>query len=211
MLLVAGLGNPGAEYANNRHNIGFMAVDEVVRRHGFSPFRSKFQGELAERNLGGEKVLILKPMTFMNESGRSVLAAMSFYQIAPEDVLIIHDEIDLAGGKVRIKRGGGHAGHNGLRSIHSHIGPNYGRVRLGVGHPGEKGKVAGHVLKDFAKADHVWLDPLIDGFGEHFPKLVDGDDGHFMTKIAEAINPPRPNAPQSSPDDVSGAAKKADK
>ena len=204
MLLVVGLGNPGADYANNRHNIGFMAVDEIVRRHGFSPFRAKFQGQFSEGKIGAEKVLVLKPTTYMNESGRSVQAAMSFYKVAPEDIIVIHDEIDLAGGKVRVKRGGGHAGHNGLRSIHAHIGDAYGRVRLGVGHPGDKAKVAGHVLKDFAKADRDWVDRMIDGVAANFPLLVRGDDGHFMTKVAESINPPRPKPPR--PD--AGEAKK---
>jgi len=204
MLLVVGLGNPGAEYANNRHNIGFMAADEIVRRHSFSPFRSKFQGELTDGNIDGQKVIVLKPMTYMNESGRSVQAAMTFYKIAPQDVIVIHDEIDLAGGKVRVKRGGGHAGHNGLRSIHAHVGADFGRVRLGVGHPGEKDKVAGHVLKDFAKSEHQWVDRLIDGVGEHFHYLVDGDDSTFMNKVASVMNPPRPKSPR--PDvDVTGS------
>jgi len=203
MLLVVGLGNPGAEYANNRHNIGFMAVDEIVRRHGFSAFRkSKFHGEVAEGNLDGEKVLVLKPMTYMNDSGRSVQAAMTFYKVAPEDVLVIHDEIDLAGGRVRVKRGGGHAGHNGLRSIHAHVGADYARVRLGVGHPGEKDKVAGHVLKDFAKAERDWVDRVIDGVAANFPRLAAGDDGGFMTKVAEAVNPPRPKPPRRDPGDT---------
>ena len=204
MLLVVGLGNPGADYANNRHNIGFMAVDEIVRRHGFSPFRAKFQGQFSEGKIGAEKVLVLKPTTYMNESGRSVQAAMSFYKVAPEDIIVIHDEIDLAGGKVRVKRGGGHAGHNGLRSLHAHLGAAYGRVRLGGGHPGDKAKVAGHVLKDFAKAERDWVDRMIDGVADNFPLLVRGDDGHFMTKVAESINPPRPKPPR--PD--AGEAKK---
>lgn len=196
MLLVVGLGNPGAEYANNRHNIGFMAVDEIVRRHSFAPFRSKFHGELADGGIGTEKVLALKPATYMNESGRSVQAAMAFYKIAPEDLIVIHDEIDLAGGKVRVKRGGGHAGHNGLRSVHAHVGGNYARVRLGVGRPGDKAEVAGHVLKDFAKAEREWVERMIDGVGERFPLLVEGDDGAFMSKVAAAIAPPRPKPPR---------------
>jgi len=207
MLLVVGLGNPGTEYANNRHNIGFMAVDEIVRRHGFSSFRGKFHGELAEGSISGEKILALKPSTFMNESGRSVQAAMTFYKIPPKDVIVVHDEIDLIGGKVRLKRGGGHAGHNGLRSIHAHVGSDYARVRMGVGHPGDKTKVAGHVLKDFAKAERDWLEPLIGGIAEFFPLLVEGDDGHFMTKVAERITPPRPNAAHPNADDVPGADK----
>ncbi len=200
MLLVVGLGNPGAGYANNRHNIGFMAVDEIVRRHSFSPFRSKFHGDLAEGKVGGEKILALKPMTYMNDSGRCVQAAMSFYKIPPQNVIVLHDEIDLAGGKVRVKRGGGHAGHNGLRSIHSHVGSEYARVRLGVGHPGDKDKVAGHVLKDFAKSERDWVDRLIEGVGEHFQFLADGDDSTFMSKVASVINPPRPKPPRPDRD-----------
>lgn len=196
MLLVVGLGNPGSDYANNRHNIGFMAADEIVRRYSFAPFRSKFHGDLSDGTVGGEKVLVLKPQTYMNESGRSVQAAMAFYKIAPEDVIVIHDEIDLAGGKARLKRGGGHAGHNGLRSIHAHVGPDYARVRLGVGHPGDKDKVAGHVLKDFAKAERPWVDTLVDAVATHFPLLVDGNDGAFMSKVADAVTPPRPKPPR---------------
>ena len=135
MFLVVGLGNPGAEYARNRHNIGFMAADEIVRRHGFSAWRNRFQGETAEGRIGSEKVLVLKPMTFMNESGRSVVQAALFYKILPEDIIVIHDELDLAGGRIRVKTGGGHAGHNGLRSIQAHIGPDFHRLRMGIGHP----------------------------------------------------------------------------
>ena len=191
MLLVVGLGNPGTKFANNRHNIGFMAVDEVVRRYSFSTFREKFQSEMAEGNIAGEKILAMKPTTYMNGSGRSVQAAAVFYKLAPEDIIVIHDEIDLAGGKVRVKRGGGHAGHNGLRSIHEHIGANYARVRLGVGHPGDKAKVAGHVLKDFAKSERDWVERLVGGVGEYFPLLVRDDGSTFMSEVASVVNPPR--------------------
>ncbi len=191
MLLVVGLGNPGANFAKNRHNIGFMAVDQIVRLHSFSPLRSKFQSEIAEGNIAGKKTLVLKPKTYMNESGRSVQAATVFYKLPPEDVIVIHDEIDLAGGKVRVKRGGGHAGHNGLRSIHACIGANYTRVRLGIGHPGDKSKVAGHVLKDFAKSESDWVERMVHGVGEYFPLLVDADDSSFMSKMASAVNPVR--------------------
>ncbi len=193
MRLLVGLGNPGTDYARNRHNIGFMAVDEIVRRHSFAPFRkSKFQGELTEGQLAGERVLILKPTTYMNESGRSVQAVMAFYKIALESIIVFHDEMDLAAAKVRIKVGGGHAGHNGIRSIQSHIGAGFKRVRLGVGHPGEKEKVVGHVLKDFSKTDQQWLDKLIPAIGDHAELLVKGDDSGFMSKISLAITPPRP-------------------
>ncbi len=197
MLLVVGLGNPGSEYADNRHNIGFMAVDAIARAHGFSAFRkSKFHGELADGTIGGKKVLLLKPTTYMNESGRAVQAAMTFYKVAPEDVLVFHDELDLAGGKVRVKRGGGHAGHNGLRSIHAHVGNAYSRVRLGIGHPGDKDRVIGHVLKDFSKAEKPWVEKLVDAVGEHFPRLVKGDEGGFMSKVAAAVAPPKSEPPK---------------
>lgn len=206
MFMLVGLGNPGGGYANNRHNIGYMAVDEIVRRHSFSAFRAKFQGEIAEGKLGGEKVLVLKPKTYMNESGRSVGEALRFYKIPAENVIVFQDEIDLAAGKVRVKRGGGHAGHNGLRSLHAHIGPEYARVRMGVGHPGTKDKVAGHVLKDFAKADKAWLEPLIDTVAGNVEMLLSGsDDGGFMSRVALAVNPPRPKPERPRPPHAAGA------
>lgn len=192
MYLVVGLGNPGEKYARNRHNIGFMAADEIVRRHGFSPWRAKFQGELCEGKIGTNKVLVLKPQTFMNESGRSVAEVVRFYKFQPEDLIVLHDEIDLAPGKVRVKRGGGHAGHNGLRSIHQAVGDNYVRVRLGVGHPGEKDRVSGHVLNDFAKADQKWLEPLLDATAQHLDCLFDGRDADFMTHVARMAPVPKP-------------------
>jgi len=193
MLLLVGLGNPGGDYARNRHNIGFMAVDEIVRRHSFQPFRTKFNGEVAEGRIGAEKVLALKPTTFMNESGRSVVAAALFYKILPEDIFVIHDELDLDAGKLRLKSGGGHAGHNGLRSIHAHISDGYRRLRLGIGHPGDKSKVSSHVLKDFAKADHEWLDPLLASIADHIGLALDGDDAGFLNKVALDIKPPKTN------------------
>lgn len=196
MFLVVGLGNPGPAYVGNRHNIGFMAVDEIVRRHGFSPWRTKFQGEIADGVVDGKKALVLKPMTYMNDSGRSVLAAATFYKISPEDIIVFHDEIDLAPGKLRVKRGGGHAGHNGLRSIHAGLGADYARVRMGVGHPGDKGEVKNYVLKDFSKADQEWLDPMLDGCAEFLGDMLDGDDPSFMSKVAHRISPNRPNAPK---------------
>ena len=196
MFLVVGLGNPGPAYVGNRHNIGFMAVGEIVRRHGFSPWRTKFQGEIADGVVDGKKALVLKPMTYMNDSGRSVLAAATFYKISPEDIIVFHDEIDLAPGKLRVKRGGGHAGHNGLRSIHAGLGADYARVRMGVGHPGDKGEVKNYVLKDFSKADQEWLDPMLDGCAEFLGDVLDGDDPSFMSKVAHRISPNRPNAPK---------------
>ncbi len=192
MLLLVGLGNPGGDYARNRHNIGFMAVDEIVRRHSFQPFRSKFNGELAEGRIGSQKVLALKPMTYMNESGRSVGVAAGFYKIPPEDVLVIHDELDLEAGKLRLKSGGGHAGHNGLRSIHAHVGEGYRRLRLGIGHPGDKSKVTSHVLKDFAKSDKDWLEPLLDSIADHIGMALDGDDAGFLNKVALDTKPEKP-------------------
>jgi peptidyl-tRNA hydrolase, PTH1 family len=209
-LLVVGLGNPGPAYAGNRHNIGFMAAEAIARRHGFGAFRARFQGEIAEGTVAGRPILVLKPMTYMNESGRSVGAAARFYKIPTEDILVFHDELDLAAGKLRFKDGGGHAGHNGLKSLHGHVGPGYRRVRLGIGRPGEKapgdkGRVVGHVLKDFAKADAAWLDPLLDAVAEQFPLLVRDDAGAFMSKVALAVNPPKPKRtgppdPADSPD-----------
>lgn len=196
MFLVVGLGNPGQTYTDNRHNIGFMAADEIVRRHGFSPWRAKFQGEMSDGVVDGQKVITLKPMTYMNESGRSILAAASFYKVRPEDIIVFHDEIDLAPGKLRVKRGGGHAGHNGLRSIHAHLGANYARVRMGVGHPGEKDQVKNYVLRDFAKADDAWLDPMLDGCAENLGLILEGDDPSYMSKVAQCITPNRPNTPR---------------
>jgi PTH1 family peptidyl-tRNA hydrolase len=190
-LLIVGLGNPGAAYAGNRHNIGFMAVDAIAARHHFAAFRSKFRSHVADGVLACRPVLLLKPMTFMNVSGQAVAAAASFYRIPPEDILVFHDEIDLAAGKVRVKTGGGHAGHNGLRSLHAHIGPNYRRVRLGVGRPGSKDEVVDHVLDNFAKADKVWLEPLLAVVADHAPLLAAGDGEGFMNKLALALRPAR--------------------
>lgn len=201
MQLVVGLGNPGAGYARNRHNVGFMAVDEIVRRHSFSPWRSKFHGQLAEGTIAGEKVLILKPETYMNESGRAVQAAMTFYKIAPRDVIVLHDELDLAGGKVRVKRGGGHAGHNGLRSIHAHVGPDYARVRIGIGHPGDKERVVGHVLKDFSREEDQWVQKLLDSIADRIDVLIRGDDPQFQSDVALDLVPAKPKNPDASGDD----------
>lgn len=191
MKLFVGLGNPGAKYAQNRHNIGFMAVDRLASDHSFAPWRSKFQGEITEGRLGHEKVLLLKPTTFMNLSGQSVQAALSFYKLDSTDVTVFHDEIDLAPAKVRHKVGGGHAGHNGLRSIHQHIGPHYDRVRLGVGHPGHKDRVPSYVLGDFAKADQDWLDDVLRGLSDGAPQLAEGDVPKFLNAVALRVTPAR--------------------
>lgn len=188
-LLIVGLGNPGPAYAGNRHNIGFMAVDAIAERFRFPPFRNKFQSQLAEAPIAGRPVLLLKPMTFMNVSGQAVAAAAGFFKIAPADIVVFHDEIDLAAGKVRVKVGGGHAGHNGLRSLHAHIGPDYARVRIGVGRPQSKDEVIDHVLDDFAKADRAWLEPLLDAIAEYVPLLARGDGEAFMSKVALATRP----------------------
>jgi peptidyl-tRNA hydrolase, PTH1 family len=194
--LFVGLGNPGSDFAKNRHNIGFMAVDEIVHRHSFAPFRSKFQGQLSEGKIAGQKVLILKPTTYMNESGKAVQAAMAFYKLALQDIIVFQDEMDLVAGKIRMKTGGGHAGHNGIRSIQSHIGSGFQRVRLGVGHPGDKEKVVGHVLKDFSKADQQWLDKMIEAIGENADLLIKGEDSGFMSKVSLALNPPQLKPPR---------------
>lgn len=184
MFLVVGLGNPGAGYAHNRHNIGFMAADTIVRRHSFGPWRKKFQGNLAEGQIGLEKLCILKPATFMNLSGQAVAEAARFYKLPPEQVIVLHDELDLISGKVRVKRGGGAGGHNGIKSIDQHLGNATLRVRFGIGHPGHKDLVTAHVLGDFAKTDQVWLDSLLNVVADEFPLLLDGKDNDFMTRVA---------------------------
>jgi peptidyl-tRNA hydrolase, PTH1 family len=191
MKLFVGLGNPGGKYAGNRHNIGFMALDRIAADYGFAPWKGKHQGSISEGRFGSARAVLLKPETFMNNSGQSVQAAMRFYKLEPADVIVFHDEIDLAPGKVKCKSGGGHAGHNGLRSIHAHIGPEYDRVRLGVGHPGHKDAVPGYVLRDFAKADADWLDDVLRGISDGAPFLAEGDTGRFMNAVGQRVNPPR--------------------
>ena len=191
MKLFVGLGNPGAKYAGNRHNIGYMAVDRIAADHGFGPWRSKFQSVISEGRLGREKVILLKPETFMNLSGQSVGEAMRFHKLEPADVIVFHDELDLAPGKCRLKTGGGHAGHNGLRSIHAHIGEAYDRVRLGIGHPGDKNRVAGYVLADFAKAEADWLDDLLRGISDGAAALADGEGAKFLNAVSLRTAPPR--------------------
>lgn len=191
MKLFVGLGNPGAKYARNRHNIGFMALDLIATDHGFTPWKSKFQGQVSEGKFGSTKIILLKPATFMNLSGQSVGEAMRFYKLDSTDVIVFHDEIDLAPAKTKYKTGGGHAGHNGLRSIHQHISPHYDRVRMGVGHPGHKDKVPSYVLHDFAKADEQWLDDVLRGIADGAPYLADDDSAKFLNKVALRVAPPR--------------------
>lgn len=192
MRLVVGLGNPGPKYAANRHNVGFLAVNAIVRRHSFGPFKSRFQGLIAEGTVVGARLHILKPMTFMNESGRAVGEVVRFYKLAPSEVLVIHDELDLAPGKVKVKQGGGSAGHNGLRSIDAHIGPDYWRLRIGIGHPGDPNLVYPYVLSDFFEEDVIWLEKLLPAVAEALPLILSGDDNRFMTKLALLTKPPRP-------------------
>ncbi|HEV7251821.1 MAG TPA: aminoacyl-tRNA hydrolase [Mesorhizobium sp.] len=188
MLLFVGLGNPGRQYAGHRHNVGFMAADAIARRHGFSPWSKKFSAEVAEGRLGGEKALLLKPQKFMNLSGESVGEALRFFKLGPDALTVFYDELDLAPGKVRVKRGGGSGGHNGIRSLDAHCGPDYRRVRIGIGHPGVKVLVTPHVLGDFAKADQAWLAPLLDAIADFAPLLAEGDEAGFMNKISLAAS-----------------------
>ncbi len=205
MLLFVGLGNPGPKYQQNRHNIGFMAVDEVVRRHSLGAWRGRFHGLAAEGQLAGHKVLVLKPATYMNESGRAVGEALRFFKLQPPEVIVFHDELDLVLGKVRVKRGGGHAGHNGLRSIDAHIGDDFRRVRIGIGHPGDKDRVHGHVLSDFAKAEQALVGRVVEAIGACAPLLASGDDSSFMSRVALLVFPP-PSKPQKPEAGGDGAA-----
>jgi len=191
MRLFVGLGNPGAKYARNRHNIGYMAVDRIADDHGFGPWKSKFNGVYSEGKFGSTKVLLLKPETYMNKSGQSVGAAMNFFKLTPQDVYVFHDELDLAPAKCRVKTGGGHAGHNGLRSLHAAIGPDYHRIRIGIGHPGHKDRVPGYVLHDFAKADADWIDDLLRGISDGASKLANDETGKFMNAVSLRTAPPR--------------------
>lgn len=193
MQLWVGLGNPGAKYAANRHNIGFMAVDRIAADHGFAPWKKRLQGQVCEGRFGSARVILLKPETFMNLSGQSVRAAADFYKVPVEAITVFHDELDLGPGRVRLKQGGGHAGHNGLRSIHQHMGEAYARVRLGIGHPGDKDRVAGYVLSDFAKAEATWLDDLLRGLSDGAPALAAGDGARFLNAVALRTAPPRPS------------------
>lgn len=189
-LLIAGLGNPGEKYARHRHNVGFMAVDAIAARYRFSSFRPRYSGLAAEGVLGERKTLLLKPMTYMNDSGDSVGAAFRYMKLSLEDAVVIHDELDLAAGKLRAKAGGGDAGHNGLRSITATLGPDYRRVRIGIGHPGVPELVHGYVLRDFPKAEFQWLNPMLDAIAEAAPYLAKNDDAGFMNKVSVILKPP---------------------
>ncbi|MBU2580715.1 MAG: aminoacyl-tRNA hydrolase [Alphaproteobacteria bacterium] len=187
MKLIVGLGNPGQKYERNRHNVGFMAVDRIAERHEIGPFRRRFQGLVAEGRIGAERVVVLKPQTYMNESGQSVGEAARFLKIDDDDVIVLYDEIDLAPGKLKAKLGGGNAGHNGLRSISAHIDNDYTRIRIGVGHPGSKELVAGYVLHDFARSDYEWLEPLLDAIAESAGPMAEGDLAKFTAAVARRL------------------------
>jgi PTH1 family peptidyl-tRNA hydrolase len=199
MLLIVGLGNPGRRYAGNRHNIGFMAADEIHRRQRFSAWRARFEGEISEGLLGGVKTYVLKPATFMNESGRSVGQALRFHKLSPAELMVIHDELDLPPGKLRVKTGGGNGGHNGLKSIEAHIGKEFRRMRVGIGHPGAKELVNGYVLHDFAKSDRDWIDPLLSAIADNAPLLAAADDASFMNRVHLAVARDGDPAPAALP------------
>ena len=188
MRLLVGLGNPGARYAGNRHNIGFMVVDKIARRHGVGPWRRRFNGVAAEGPIGAERALLLLPGTYMNDSGLAVAEAARFYKLEPASVIVVHDELDLAPGKVRVKAGGGSAGHNGLRSVTAHIGNDYKRVRIGVGHPGDKDLVLNYVLNDFAKSERPWVEALCDIIAENAELILKGADATFQNKVHLAMH-----------------------
>lgn len=200
MQLWVGLGNPGAQYAGNRHNVGFMALERIAADHGFGGWGAKFKGLLAEGRLGSARVLLLKPQTFMNLSGEAVQAAAAYYRIAPEAITVFHDELDLAPFRVRLKRGGGHAGHNGLRSIIQHLGDGFQRVRLGIGHPGHKDRVSGHVLSDFARAEAEGLDDLLRGVSDGAAALAAGDGARFLNAVAARVAPARNSGKAAAPE-----------
>lgn len=204
MKLIVGLGNPGSRYAMNRHNIGFLALDRIAEDHGLGPWKARFQGLCAEGRIGTQRVMLLKPQTFMNLSGQSVGEAMRYLKLDAADVVVLHDELDLAPGKYRLKQGGGHAGHNGLRSLHQHVGPDYQRVRLGIGHPGHKDRVATYVLSDFAKPEQIMLEDLLRGISRGAEALAAGDGPRFLNAVAGQLAPPpkekkvRPHGPEAS-------------
>ena len=203
MRILVGLGNPGPKHAGNRHNIGFMAADEIVRRYDFHPVRPQFHSQVAEGTIAGEKIVLLKPKTFMNDSGRALFSALRLYKLKARDAIVMYDELDLVPGKVRVKKGGGHGGHNGIRSIESRIGKDFWRVRIGIGHPGNKTMVHGYVLSDFRKTDRDWVEKTIDAVAEAMPVLIEGDEAGFMTRYA-VLNPPpkkpKPAKPKTDAD-----------
>ncbi len=192
MLLLIGLGNPGAKHAANRHNIGFMAIDQIAQKHGFGDFRPKFQGQIAEGQLGGMKTLLLKPESYMNDSGKSASQAVRFYKQPLENIVVFYDEMDLTAGKLRMRIGGGLAGHNGLRSLKAHIGNDFRRARLGIGHPGHKKQVIAHVLQDFSEDEQSWLTPFLDALAEYAPLLAENDDATYQNRVHMALNPDAP-------------------
>ena len=204
--LLVGLGNPGADAARHRHNVGFMALDALATAHGFGTFkrRTRFHGEIAEGRMDDAAVLALKPLTYMNEAGRAVGAAMRFHRLAPAAVIVLHDEVDLAAGKVRSKCGGGVAGHNGLRSIRAHIGADFWRVRIGIGHPGDRDRMTGHVLSNFGASDRAWLTPALDAIVDAFPLLMAGDASAFMSRVSLLAPPPGSGQAQASRETTPG-------
>jgi peptidyl-tRNA hydrolase, PTH1 family len=199
MRLLVGLGNPGPDYERHRHNVGCMALDVIHRRYGFSPWKRRFQGLLSEGTVDGDKVLALKPATFMNLSGQSVGEAQRFYRLIPDQIIVLHDELDVGPGRIRVKQGGGPGGHNGLRSIDDHVGRDYWRVRIGIGHPGDKDRVSGFVLSNFAKAEEVWLTPLLDIIAAELPLLCAGQPERFASRVASLTQPPKPPRPTPQP------------
>ncbi len=197
MLILVGLGNPGPKYERHRHNFGYMAAGEIATCYNFSAARARFQSYVAEGTIGGEKILLLRPKTFMNDSGRAVGSALRFHKIRARDIIVMHDELDLPLGKIRVKRGGGAGGHNGLRSLDSHIGKDYRRIRMGIGHPGDKNRVERYVLSDFHKAEMADMRKVIEAITDALPVLIEGDDAGFMTRIA-LLNPPPKQKPEAA-------------
>ncbi len=197
VLIFVGQGNPGPKYAGNRHNLGFMVMDRIAEEHGFGPWRAKFQSQVCEGKVEGQKILLMKPETFYNETGRAAQAAANFYKLAAEDVTVFHDEIDLAPGRLRVKRGGGHSGNNGIRSMMAHIGADVRRVRIGVGHPGDKSRVMPYVLSDFSRTDQDWRDALIEACAKALPLLVDVSDERFQTEVMRLAPAPKHDPKES--------------
>lgn len=197
MHVLVGQGNPAPKYLRNRHNLGFMVMDAIASDYGFGPWRSKFQSQVSEGKIGGAKVLLMKPETYYNETGRAAQAAIQFYKLAAEDVTVFHDEIDLAPGRTRVKRGGGHSGNNGIRSMIAHVGADVRRVRMGVGHPGDKSRVMPYVLADFAKADEAWRDALIDACSRSLPLLFSDGDERYQTEVMRLAPAPKHDPKQA--------------
>ncbi len=197
MHILVGQGNPDSKYLRNRHNLGFMVMDAIAEDYGFGPWRGKFQSQVCEGKIGGEKVLLMKPETFYNETGRATQAALKFYKLSAEDVTVFHDEIDLAPGRLRVKRGGGHSGNNGIRSMIAHVGPEVRRIRMGVGHPGDKSRVMPYVLSDFSKADEVWRDAMIEACSKALPMLLSENDERYQTEVMRLAPAPKRDPKQT--------------